>query len=523
MVKVVYYARVSTEEEEQLNALQGQIIELESFIVDKADWVLVDSYVDEGKSGTSTKGRVEYNRLYDEMDTDKFDIVVIKDQSRLMRKTMDWYLFIDKLIKNGKKLFIYLDNAFYTSKDFMKSGFMAMVAEDYSMQLSKKTNSTNKRKHKEGVIFGNGRIWGYDKVGKELVINEEQAKVVRTVYDLYIQGKGFREINKVLHAQGIQSTNGTPFAMTTLKRMIRNEKYKGLLMSNKRHFDFETKEIANTPEGERIKHEGRIPAIVSAEVWEKANEILESKRREYDIDDKAKIAGYFSGSYVYSTKVKCGKCGRPYWHQKYASMINEVWQCSGYRQFGKTHELGCNNVSLQKPELDSIVKEVIYEFWQEKDKNIENVISILSKVISESDNYEDLEALIKERGKVQNRIDNLIDLRADGEVSKEEFNRKKQFYLEQFEKIEGQIKDKEGQFKDAKTKIERLEQVRKALNVTVESKDSLTDEIIKNFLKGIVVHEDGTLDITLYGDFRFIANRVENKYEYQIVSANGSN
>ena len=95
LLKVVFYSRVSTDEEKQLNALDKQIQELADYIHSQKDWVLVDKYIDEGISGTTSKGRHEYNRLYNDLLTDKFDIVVIKDQSRLMRNVLDWYLFLD--------------------------------------------------------------------------------------------------------------------------------------------------------------------------------------------------------------------------------------------------------------------------------------------------------------------------------------------------------------------------------------------------------------------------------------------
>ena len=99
MERIVCYCRVSTDEEKQLNALQKQIEELENFVNQKIDWQLIDTYVDEGKSGTTTKGRLSYQKLYADLLTDKFDTVLIKDQSRLMRNVLDWYQFLDRLVK----------------------------------------------------------------------------------------------------------------------------------------------------------------------------------------------------------------------------------------------------------------------------------------------------------------------------------------------------------------------------------------------------------------------------------------
>ena len=135
-MRAVYYARVSTEEDKQVNALVKQCEEAEHHI-NNMGWDLVDSYVDEGKSGTSSKKRDEYNRLYEDLESDLFDIIVIKSQDRLMRNVKDWYMFIDKMVKNGKKLYIYIDNKFYQSDDALITGIKAILAEEYSREIGR--------------------------------------------------------------------------------------------------------------------------------------------------------------------------------------------------------------------------------------------------------------------------------------------------------------------------------------------------------------------------------------------------
>ena len=183
MLKVVFYSRVSTEEEKQLNALDKQIQELTDYIHSQKDWVLVDKYIDEGISGTTSKGRHEYNRLYNDLLTDKFDIVVIKDQSRLMRNVLDWYLFLDRILKNNKQIYMYLDNSFYTPDNAFISGIKAMMAEEYSRDLSRKIKSAAQRSQKNGTVYGNNRMLGYKQEGGKLTIIEEEAEIVRQVFE----------------------------------------------------------------------------------------------------------------------------------------------------------------------------------------------------------------------------------------------------------------------------------------------------------------------------------------------------
>ena len=145
-LRAVFYARVSTEEEKQLNALEKQIQENRDVIISNG-WELIDEYIDEGKSGTTTKRRSDYKRMLEDMAEDKFDIVVCKDQDRLQRNTLDWYLFVDRLVTNEIQLYFYLENKYFRSnEDALITGIKAIIAEEYSRNLSKKLNNANKRR-----------------------------------------------------------------------------------------------------------------------------------------------------------------------------------------------------------------------------------------------------------------------------------------------------------------------------------------------------------------------------------------
>lgn len=137
MLRAVIYCRVSTDEETQTNSLENQIQQCLE-IITKNKWIHIYSYIDEGKSGTTTKHRNAYQKLLQDMEQDKFDIIVVKNQDRLMRNTKEWYHFIDKLTRNEKKLYFYMENKFYSPDDTLITGIKAILAEEYSRDLSKK-------------------------------------------------------------------------------------------------------------------------------------------------------------------------------------------------------------------------------------------------------------------------------------------------------------------------------------------------------------------------------------------------
>jgi len=264
------------------------------------------------------------------------------------------------------------------------TGIKAVVAAQYSRDLSVKVNNAHKRRQEQGKPLINSRMWGYDVLDSgDIVINENEAEVVKKIFGMYVSGMGFRKIQNELTKQDIYNSNNKPFALTTLKRIIKNEKYKGVLISNKKHKDFDTKKIIDIPKEEWIVRNDAFPLIISEEIWEEANNILNKKKKVYKNDESAKkiIAGYFKGSYLYSGKIYCDKCGETYWHQTYGNKNKSMWQCSTYRRFGKNTEKGCCNPHITTQELDTIVKEIVFGFWKHREDNIDKIIKVHSSLL----------------------------------------------------------------------------------------------------------------------------------------------
>jgi DNA invertase Pin-like site-specific DNA recombinase len=338
--------------------------------------MMVDSYVDEAKSGTTIIGRNGFIRMLSDMQEDKFDTILIKQIDRGWRNLADWKMFESELVKYKKNLFIRLKNEYYDIEDdgkYISATMDNMFSEWHSRNLSRKMNAAHKTRMKKGTVVTNGKMWGYDQVvGKaELIINEKEAEVVRLVFNLYIQNIGFRKIAQILQEKGITNRVGMPFSYSTLKRLIRNEKYKGVLVCGKRRKNFFTKQYEEIPEEEWIVHENKVPAIIDEAIWEKANEILNTKRRHYSVDEKTIAAGYFNGSYAMSCKIKCSICGSNYYHGTYESNRRtkeriRFWSCKRYKLYGKNNPAGCLNIMLKEDDLNAIIKEIAFEFWGDK-------------------------------------------------------------------------------------------------------------------------------------------------------------
>ena len=526
MERVVYYARVSTEEEKQKNALETQCYELEEFIKNnkKEEWTLVDKYVDEGKTATTTKVREDFMRLLADMQANKFDVIVIKILDRGWRNSYDWKVFEKMLIANTKKLFIYTRNAYYdytNPMDFLATGMEAQFAEWFSVNQSVKMNSAHKTRMKKGTVVTNGKLWGYNQVNAQLVINKEEAEIVRFIFEEYADGKGFRTIAKELDKMGIKNQKGNPFALTTLKRMIKQEKYKGTLICGKTHRNYWTKKIEKVPESEWIIHEDAVPAIVSKELWEKANKVLENKRKEYNLEDKRMIAGYFNGKYPLSGKITCGLCGRPYYHSKYSHNTFVRWECKGYREFGVKAENGCSNIKLPDTEINQVVKAVIFEFWKNKDSSIERIIKVLDKVLDNNDYEPQIKSLTKQITKIKNYKRKARNELYDETITKEEYEEDIKSFDADLLSLEGRLKALSKKCDATVDKKQRLENIKNKLNIEITDINSITDEIIEAMVQSVIVKPNNSLQVTLNGDFSFDIDR--DNENYQNVTASGQN
>ena len=520
-------------EEKQVNALAKQCDEAEHCISSNK-WVLVDKYIDEGKSGTTSQKRNEYNRLYEDLGTDRFDVVVIKSQDRLMRNVKDWYIFIDRMVKNGKRLYFYLENKWYESDDALITGIKAILAEEYSRELSKKINNSNRRRQQSGTsIITNGKLWGYNQKDGELTINEDEAKVVRRIFELYVSGLGCRGIRKKLTDEGFLTRNATEFAETTIKRMIKNEKYKGTVIFNKQHKDFNTKQVIQNPPSEWIIHENRIPAIIDPVIWEEANRIMKERSKKAGGDNRVdQKIGYNKSKHPLGGKIICSECGKVYYRShvknKDRTKYKYVWQCSTYVQKGRIHPwkkanikydnpkkwVGCDGINLEDEKIMNLMNDIARDCSFDMEFIINKMTEYLSELFKASDNIYNIEEIQKNIDKIEVQKSFLLDKYMSGIINDIDYvkkNRELDAKIDIFEQKKEKIQRSEETKADMEMKLQRIK---------AELQNNIIEEekvrFIMDRVKQIIVHNDH-LEIEL----EFIGNiivSVESDKSLKVVN-----
>lgn len=353
-MKIAAYCRVSTDKKEQQESLQHQ----KEFFAEYArhnGHILVRLYADEGISGTSLKKRGEFRRLLEDARLGLFELVVVKDVSRFARNTVDALQSVRTLKSLGiNTLFINANMTSIGDGEFALTLFSAMAQEE-SNNLSKRVKWGKRINAEKGRVPP--RVFGYDKVDNfTLAINEEEARIVRKVFSLYIdQGLGCRSISMALNRDGEQTKLGSAWDARGVKRILVNPLYSGILVNHKYEIeDFLTGRQVALPEEERFYHQRPEWAIVPPERFRRAQEILASRRRQYASGEPFR-KGRYSAKHPFSTLIKCAHCGRSFCRKSYTYQNTRVyWRCVTNDQY--TAE-GCDNhVILDEKELLDALK-----------------------------------------------------------------------------------------------------------------------------------------------------------------------
>lgn len=185
---VVFYGRVSTEHEAQLSALENQMQWYEDH---HPNWTVLKQYIDRGITGTQAKKRPAFMEMLEDAKHHKFDLIVTREVCRFARNTVDTLVITRQLKEMGIEVYFVEDNIWTMDNDGeLRLTIMATLAQEESRKTSERVRAGQKISRDNGVLYGNGNILGYDRVGGTYVINEEQAETVRIIYDLYLKSFG---------------------------------------------------------------------------------------------------------------------------------------------------------------------------------------------------------------------------------------------------------------------------------------------------------------------------------------------
>lgn len=326
--RVAAYCRVSTDQSDQLLSLETQKAHYESWIKGHSEWKYVGLYYDEGISGTKMDNRPSLLRLIEDCEHGLIDYVVTKSVSRLARNTADFLTIVRKLLDLNVSIYFEKENIDTGSmENELMLSIMSSIAESESVSISENNKWSAQRRFRNGTFKCSCPPYGYDwdRDKGEMVVNEEQAEVVRYIFAQTLAGVGTHDIAKALASQGVPTRRGGKWTGHTVNGIVRNEKYTGDCLMQKTYTDDSFVRHRNLGEKNQYFMEDHHEAIISREEYEAANAVIDRRRSEKGIITES---GKYQNRYPLSGKVICGDCGGTFKRKTYTHKV--VLACTNH-------------------------------------------------------------------------------------------------------------------------------------------------------------------------------------------------
>lgn len=497
-MNIAAYCRVSTDKEDQLNSLEAQKAFFAEYTTRTGD-TLIRLYADEGISGTKIKNRKEFLRMMSDAEHGLFDMVVVKDISRFARNTVDLLQNVRKLKSLGiETQFLTANMTSMGNSEFVLTIFGALAQEE-SANTSKRVKFGKKMNAEKGRVPN--IVYGYNKtIGDyfNLEINQEEAAIIRQIYQWYTkEGYGAAKISNKLNERGLKTKRNCQWSQNAVCRILTNELYTGKIINGKQEVaDFLTGRRTDKDETDWMVVERPDLRIIEPEVYEKAQQILQSRNKAFNIKHERQ-----SNKYLFSTLIKCKECGWSFRRTVRTYKNTYVrWVCSGHN--GRGADSCPNAVTMDEEELIQALQEYFAEMLKQKKNVIQNVVREFQRIYKAKDeNIEYEKELNQQLARLQKTRQKYMDMYTDDLISREELNTKIGGMRKEIECLENELKMVSYHL----TKGEQLEQI---LGNTFKTVEDITDvhqmsnEQLKQIIQKIEVDKEGNVDIflRLFGD-----------------------
>ena len=502
-MRVTYYARVSSEKDEQLNSLGNQISYYEDFIKKNPNWTYVEGYIDEGLSAATTKKRENFHRMVDDGKAGVFDFIITKEISRFARNTLDSISFTRELLNAGVGVFFQNDNINTLDEDSeLRLTIMSGIAQDELRKLSSRVKFGHAQAIKKNVVLGNSRIFGYTKDGGRLVIDQDEAPMVRELFELYATGQySMKQIETLFWEKGYRNHNGKKIAHTTMSGMISNPKYKGYYVGNKvKVIDLFTKKQKFLPPEEWVMFKDEtgeiVPAIVDEELWEQANKVL--KKRSEDVKGRQGICNHAN---LLTGKLYCADCGTAYYRRESKDKQgnkNSKWVCSNKIKSGAD---ACASFPIYEEELKPLLFEVFSETEADAEALIEEYIEMYKALTADEDIAKQIETLRQQADLAQKKKSKLLGYNAAGQLSDKDFLSMNKECDREIDEAERQIYELEQQQLSKEEFRKHIDTIRRVLHDAKRdaAQGIINNDFVDKYIDKIFVtpQEDGTMRLQI--------------------------
>ncbi len=502
-MRVTFYARVSSEKDEQLNSLDNQISYYREFIKKNANWEFIEGYIDEGLSGMSTKKRENFHNMISDAKAGLFDLVITKEITRFARNTLDSIQYTRDLLAYGVGVFFQNDNINTLDEDSeLRLTIMSGIAQDELRKLSSRIKFGHQEAIKKNVVLGNSRIFGYRKDNKRLVIDEKEAEMVRELFELYATDQySMKQIEEIFWNKGYRNNNDKRICHSTMSNTISNPKYKGYYVGNKvKIIDMFTKKQKFLPPEEWVMFKDEtgeiVPAIVSEDLWEKANAVL--RRRSHDVKNRQNQCNHPN---LLTGKMYCTHCGKLYYRKDSKDRKGNVlsrWICSGKINNGTD---SCPSFTIYEEEIKEVLYEVFKDTAEDARLIIEEYSNMYAEVLAKDTSSSELQKLKDRLNFLSKKKSKLLEYNIAGQINDRDFVEMNKQITDESSEIYSAIQEIEYEINSRSEYKQKIEEIRNILlkAETEASQNMIDSAFINRYIDKIYVTpiEEGTIEISV--------------------------
>lgn len=528
--KVAIDIRVSTEHEKQIDALGNQKQwALELAKQHNGDWQFDeqrDLYVEEGISGTSLKRRPVFAEMIQKAKNGVYNLIVVREVSRFMRNARLVLDLVDELKEHGVEVYFVNDGIWtYNTDDYFKLTIMAQYAEQESRKISERVFSGQATARSNGIHFGNGNILGYDLVKGEkscdttYKINEQEAATVRKIFELSLKGYGMKKIRQYLEDNGYKTAQGkSKWYESTIERILRKRTYMGEYeyMQSVTSDPLKHSRINNVEKDKRIIKKGDFPAIIDSDTWYAVQDAINSRIGfAKDKQGKKTIMGYAGNKDIYCRKLRCG-CGRRFRRDIQTDNNTATYRCyqlvddrnqEERARRSKILQDNCSVYGIRDWKIDMFTLRV-FDYLECNTREVrERLLSVIDDAfvatVSQGYSQTDIHRIESDIEKYNKRNENLIDMREDGEITKETYLQRKKKNDDAIQRLVEQKSQLESEVVTENEKQQVMAKVRTYVDDTLQFpnimgyKTCVPEEMIETYVNSIKACADNVYEYNI--------------------------
>lgn len=508
--KMVFYGRVSTEHEAQMAALENQIEWYDDQAKYHPNWEVLNKYIDEGITGTQAKKRPAFLQMIEDAKKGKFDLIVTREVCRFARNTVDTLVTTRELKNIGVEVYFVEDNIWTMDGDGeLRLTIMATLAQEESRKTSERVKAGQHISRQQGMVYGRGNILGYNRKAKSTyTINSEQAETVRMIFDMYLQGEmGASKIANELTRLGRKNASGlVKWSPCVITRIVNNPTYMGYQAYGKSYSNnyLEQKRILNNDFSTYMLVKSDYEPIITEEEWYRCQEIKQrrvTKTIGVSTDGKKKQPNHGKNETkdLWATKLKC-RCGASFRRNRWHKNNNAPWSY-GYLCYNrlnngsaqKRRDAGlddtgyCDQTEIPDWKLEMMGKMIMEQVWRTRAKDIKLACEILQECYKPDSKSprQNKSVMLANIEKLKSKKDILLDMRSDGEITKEEFLKKKEDIDKKISQLTAEYEKDDCPTESDEAGLE-LGKIESALNELIDfSQPILPREIYQKFVSKV--------------------------------------